>query len=231
MQTASNLKLTHALLFFADTEERETVICRSEASIERGQVVFGNPQEVTAGLLDDLLTLRDGHDLVLLPANVLAHSNSSVAWHVPAQPRPLFFSASRNTGCERVSGQTLPQPPLVMIATPGSLFVYALQEDRRPEADTPLMLAPYYNLFADSRVCFGTMKRPAHNTVGSLAAWEQSFYESHFTHNASPKPRWSSRHTHVELWEAARDTGAFDPAWLVSADKTLAEAIKAAGSR
>ena len=75
-----------------------------------------------------------------------------------------------------------PQPALVWLAMDHSLSIRALKENRRPAADTKLCVAPYWNVYDTGSVCLGSMRAPDASTVASIPQWEQSFYESEFTH-------------------------------------------------
>jgi PRTRC genetic system protein B len=43
-------------------------------------------------------------------------------------------------------------------------------------------VAPYWNVYDTGSVCLGSMRAPDASTVASIPQWEQSFYESEFTH-------------------------------------------------
>jgi PRTRC genetic system protein B len=81
-----------------------------------------------------------------------------------------------------INGAIFPQPALVWLAMDHSLSIRAFKENRRPAADTKLCVASYWNVFDTGSVCLGSMRAPDASTVASLPRWEQSFYESEFTH-------------------------------------------------
>jgi PRTRC genetic system protein B len=81
-----------------------------------------------------------------------------------------------------VSGKLFPHPALLFVACNGVLFVRALSNDRRPDQDTKLAAAPYWNIDSNGAVCAGTMRCPKSLTVASIAAWQQAFFQSEFTH-------------------------------------------------
>ena len=64
----------------------------------------------------------------------------------------------------------------------GVLFVRALPNNRRPDPDARLAAAPYWNIDSNGVVCAGTMRAPKALTVASIAAWQQAFFQSEFTH-------------------------------------------------
>ena len=61
-------------------------------------------------------------------------------------------------------------------------YVRALFATQRPRPDTKLAAAPYWNIDSNGAVCAGTMRTPKSLTVTSIAAWQQAFFQSEFTH-------------------------------------------------
>lgn len=218
------LHLQHALLVYAST--RSATILRADVHVQGGQAVLGNAHDITQAAFAELLRLAGRRALTLVPPHVVAVSSEACAWWVSARSRTLRFNPDRDTAVAALDGRVFPQPPLMFISAGRSLRVYALAEDARPQADTPLMRAPYYNVFdGDDQVCTGNAPLPPGGDPAHTEAWETMFFHSNFTHRAGRQPRWASGGTHVELWEAAAEKGAFDPAWLVPAGVTLAEAV------
>jgi PRTRC genetic system protein B len=93
----------------------------------------------------------------------------------------MFFGTTQGDLGE-INGAIFPQPALVWLAMDHSLSIRALKENRRPAADTKLCVAPYWNVYDTGSVCLGSMRAPDASTVASIHKWEQSFYESEFTH-------------------------------------------------
>lgn len=222
----NDLVLQDVLMIFAN--HAQAVICRAAAEVKAGQVVFSNPVRVT----DDVVTAvlegtrqKTALQLPVLGAHILAQAQDSVAWFVPAQRRKLQFSPNTSgSGLQVMRGKDIPQPPLVMVATPRGHCVWALAENTRPDADTPLFKAPYWNIFPTHYTCLGSMHRPARNTPDTTGEWETSFYESNFTHSCD-SGRWPSRWTYLEFLQAAVAAGEFDPSWLSPANLTLGTAL------
>jgi PRTRC genetic system protein B len=115
-----------------------------------------------------------------LPENVVARAPELIAWWTPAAVRPMFFrNGSELAG---ISGKLFPHPALLFVVRNGVLFVRALPNNRRPDPDTNLAAAPYWNIDANGAVCAGTMRIPKSVTVASTSAWQQAFFQSEFTH-------------------------------------------------
>ena len=136
----------------------------------------------------------------LLPKNALCVDKDFMAWHVPARRLPIFFNTGDKAFNKEMEGATVLHPPLLFAAKPRVLSVWALSSDTRPEGDTPVYRAPYYNLYEGGNMCAGTVSLPQEPTVTELAVWEQAFYETNFTHsNYSGKLTWH-KDGHNGLW-------------------------------
>ena len=93
----------------------------------------------------------------------------------------MFFGTTQGD-MAGMNGEIFPQPALVWLAMDHSLSIRALKKNRRPAADTKLCVAPYWNVYDTGSVCLGSMRAPDASTVASIPQWEESFYESEFTH-------------------------------------------------
>lgn len=116
----------------------------------------------------------------VLPENVLVRTPETLVWWRPAQCRKMFFRHDGELGS--VSGRMFPQPALVYRVGNKELWIRGLAESARPTAVTALMVAPYYNVNTDGAVCQGSMRSPEEASVAAMPQWEQSFFESEFTH-------------------------------------------------
>lgn len=116
----------------------------------------------------------------ILAENVLVRTPDTLVWWRPAQRKKMYFRHDDDLGA--VSGRTFPQPALIYRVSHRELWIRALSENARPTATTALMVAPYYNVNTDGAVCQGSMRAPEEATVAAMAQWEQSFFESEFTH-------------------------------------------------
>ena len=116
----------------------------------------------------------------ILPENVLVRTPDMLVWWQPAQRRKMFFR--HGDELDIVSGRMFPQPALVYRASNRELWIRALADSARPTATTALNVAPYYNVNTEGVVCQGTMRSPEEASVAAMPQWEQSFFESEFTH-------------------------------------------------
>ena len=175
----------------------------------------GNPTSLFApdrDLLERLL----GRGMRYLHPRVVA-AGTGVAWWRPAWPAPMHFSLP---ALADLSGQVFPQPPLLSPPPGEKLLVYALPEDRRPTPDTPLLLAPYPNLFPDGAVCWGSTRLPGGEDP---EAWEAAFFEGAFSHAGSLRPL--KRGSLTDLWRKLAGKRRFPVGRLKAAGLTLGELL------
>ena len=123
-----------------------------------------------------------------------------------------------------MNGAIFPQPALVWLAMDHSLSIRALKKNRRPAADTKLCVAPYWNVYDTGSVCLGSMRAPDASTVASIPQWEQSFYESEFTHGNVGR---LTRHPggFEGLWKELAGTVEFPTDSLIELPETVAELL------
>jgi len=146
------------------------------------QPMLGPAKPLTIEFVHTLVQALGGRVAVeFLPESVIARTERLIVWWTPPQKRQMFFATTQGD-MDGINGAIFPQPALVWLAMDHSLSVRALKENRRPAADTRLCVAPYWNLYETGSVCLGSMRTPDASTVASLPQWEQSFYESEFTH-------------------------------------------------
>jgi PRTRC genetic system protein B len=80
----------------------------------------------------------------------------------------MFFSDSgADPDLKNLNGKLCPHPPLLFKACGSHLWVRALAKDERPEAETKLYMAPYWNCYDNGVCCTGSMKIPREKSVTS----------------------------------------------------------------
>jgi PRTRC genetic system protein B len=134
----------------------------------------------TAALREMARQLGTSCTAEFLPDYVIARTTELIAWWTPAAIRPMFFRDGSELA--EVSGKLFPHPALLFVVRNGVLYVRVLSHSRRPDRDTRLAAAPYWNIDSNGAVCAGTMRTPKSLTVASIPAWEQAFFQSEFTH-------------------------------------------------
>ncbi len=171
--------------------------------------------------------LRTEMQTEVLPESVVVWNSDLVVWWFRRGTRRMFFrnNSAAPTG---LSGAEFWQPPLLWCVSGQELTLRALSSNRRPTADTPLMIAPYWNVDGGTgRVCLGSMKVPELAGVAALAQWEKAFFESEFTHQTGVKRLVQGAKGYFDVWEQVRSgPRAFPAKCLVPANETLADLIR-----
>jgi PRTRC genetic system protein B len=218
-------ELREALLIYR--EGRRSFITRHDVLAQRqGPPVLGVAQPLTTVFVENLAeSLGGSASSEVLSSNILAKSNRMIAWWTPRRRRRMFYENSEGK-MRMLNGMLFPQPPLVWRVTHGSLGIRALAENKRPNADTRLAVAPFWNLSEDGSVCLGSMRCPESSSVASIEGWEKGFYESAFTHaNVGRVTRQEGGHD--ALWgELAGKRRPFPTESLIQLPQTLAHFIQ-----
>jgi PRTRC genetic system protein B len=173
--------LREALLVYR--ENQRSFITRHDVTVQKeGPPVLGAAQLLTTNFVENLTESLGGSAAAeVLPTNIVAKSDRMIAWWTPRRRRQMFYENSEGKAIS-LNGRFFSQPPLAWRVTHGDLKIRALRENKRPCGETTLAVAPFWNLSDDGRVCLGSMRCPESSSVVSIERWEQSFYESAFTH-------------------------------------------------
>ncbi len=217
------LKLHQAVLLYQNDQTSRYMatvhgIVQSQSS---GAPVLGAGQLLTTAVLRELArTLGTACPAEFLPEQVVARIPELLAWWTPAMIRPMFF----RTGSELadVSGQRFPHPALLFVVRNGVLYLRALRSNQRPSAETKLYAAPYWNIGNDGPVCAGTMRAPKSAGVTTMAAWEQAFFQSEFTHPGGAGRLTKRRGGTAALWTDLAGKQSFPTATLIPTESLSA---------
>jgi PRTRC genetic system protein B len=143
----------------------------SDGTIQPGEAL------TTEALSDALSSLSDGvgeRRWQSIDTRFIASGPGLMAWWSPKQTRHMFFDKS--SGIE--SGLAA-QPAMFWVAYRRSVFVFALEKDKRPTLGTSLCQPVHYNVFSGGQLCAGSSVMPAELNA---AGYERMFFESVFTH-------------------------------------------------
>ncbi|WP_158792757.1 PRTRC system protein B [Granulicella sp. L60] len=188
----------------------------------KGSPVLGPATPLTVEFVQSLVKGLGEHvEVEYLPANVIARTGEVIAWWTEPQKRVMHFGDTQG-GMTGISGKSFPQPALLWMASEGALEVRALKESRRPDADSKVSVAPYWNTYADGSVCLGSMRAPGASTVASIDKWEQGFFDSAFTHgNVGRVTRYESGFE--GLWKSLVGKDEFPIEMLIDLPETVEE--------
>ena len=141
------LKLYQALLLYRnDHGNRFMATVHGVVQKETdGTPMLGSGQLLSTAALRELTKqIGTSCPAEFLPENVVARSTELIAWWAPAAVQPMFFRDGSELA--DISGKLFPHPALLLVVRNGVLFVRALPHNRRPESDTRLSAAPYWNI-------------------------------------------------------------------------------------
>ena len=138
-------------------------LAKSLLVAEKKQRNFLNPK----GLLNpDVVFFRTGND-------------GFAIWRTPEQKAKLLFTESLDIPCGDAN-----IPALLWKAGKNSLSIFAVQ-DVKVNADTLLYHAPFFNVYAEGRVCMGNVAVKIPNDCPLetfMALWQEYFFNSYFSH-------------------------------------------------
>ena len=161
-----------------------------------------------------------------IPENLLYMAPRLIAWWCPPQPRHLWFTTQDDVIGE--ASATITQPGVVFLVSSGRLYVFSTEGEERPQPETPLYKAPYFNVWESGEVCTGNVAMPKSMDAGAMKDYERAFYGSRFTHPNDPN-LVSCQGGAIPMWKHLLDNpnAAWEWAqWLVPCKSTLAQKIK-----
>jgi len=222
--------LKTALLIYEDQisrrEQFATVHEVLQRSAEPQQTRLGPGSLLTTAFLEQLCQhLKRRTKPVILPENVLVYASDLLVWWTPPRIHRMFFSVGAEDRRE-IDGQACPHPALVWKVRRGCLYLRALAASERPLANTPLLVAPYWNTEASrGDVCEGDMPRPRETDVTGMLEWEEGFFNSRFTHPSGMGKLTSHPGGFIGLWKELAGTKEFRAEYLLRANQTLTQFV------
>jgi PRTRC genetic system protein B len=138
----------------------------------------------------------------------------------------VFYAKEKGGEVALLSGKRFPHPGLIFRAQPGNLDVRAVACHDRPEPDTPLYRAPYWNVNDQGDVCLGSARVPHEATIESLKRWEEGFFESEFTHPNAARKLTEHPGGFIGLWMSLIGKRRFPVEYLADAKETLVQFLQ-----
>jgi len=161
-------------------------LAKSLLIAEKKQRNFLNPKGV---LSPNVVFLKTGND-------------GFAIWRTPPQKIKLLFTESLGIPCGEAN-----IPALLWKAGKNSLSVFAVQEEKINTSST-LYHAPFFNVYADGRVCMGNVAVKIPNDCPLekfIELWQDYFFNSYFSHlfgNHQP-----IKGNIVQLWQNQVNSG------------------------
>lgn len=222
---SETLSLKGALLVYEGRSRRFITWHEAKHVESGGAPSLGEAQELTTEFVHRLAQgLGSRLPTELLPDNVLARTPEMIVWWTTRSVRRMFFR-SGSEAPTKLSGRRFSQPALVWKVIGRDLYVRALADNCRPKADTPLMVAPYWNVDGETgSVCQGSMRSPNDFGTNAISIWEKSFFQSEFTHQTGVRRLTSHPGGYFGLWRRVAGGRLRVPdAYLIPAKESLRE--------
>ena len=218
--------LRQALLIYRDDTAAFATL--HDVQSEKNQAPYLGPgKSLTTAFLRTLArALGSTITAEILPDNVVVRTPDQIVWWSQAGRQVMFFDGVSEEAAG-LNGRLYPHPPVVFKVCRHELFVRALENDARPNANTALKTAPYWNTEGSrGLVCTGTMRIPQEMTVDSISEWESAFFSSSFTHPSGAVRLTSHPEGFLGLWLSLADRALpFPTQFLTDARQTLRQFV------
>jgi len=231
--SSQDFRLSRALLVYGKSSYegypyRHPFVTLHEVLHDGDVARLGEGQLMTPQMLIDLMAGLGRSVLAeILPARVLVRTAEMIVWWAPACERIVFFSdRGADPALKNMNGKLYPHPPLLFKACGSHLWVRALAKDERPMAETRMYMAPYWNCYDNGVCCTGSMKIPQEKSVTAIDLWEESFFQSEFTHASGVRKHVRFRGGFLAMWQSLAGQRAFPEKYLVKLPQTLAEFVR-----
>lgn len=220
-----------ALVFYQTKGMNPDTYVESFDMDKNGNPINAHPLTIREAnqLAKALKTAKEEKELCVKSEGIISNSilhidaiQNKVIWFTKAIQRELYFSES--LGIRKGMANI---PTMLWIANKNNLSVFALNSNCRPNENTKLYHAPFFNVYKNGNVCMGTvdvqMKKIASLEEFTIA-WESYFFNSYFSHlmqNYNP-----IKGNCVTLWESLVNTNkAFPKEVLKKSGKTLKDVL------
>lgn len=135
----------------------------------------------TTDMASLMMQMMPGRRLAFIDHRMLALSEHEMVWWMKPCKRTMWFNTNGSDGLGQAFGDAW-HPGLVFCAGECGWRVFAVKGEARPDADTQLYQAPYYNVNGEGLICRGSADLPQRIGPDQLDAFEDVFFRSRFTH-------------------------------------------------
>jgi PRTRC genetic system protein B len=205
-----------------ECSKRVSLVTLHEVMHDGNVARLAEGQLMTPHMLIDLMVgLGKSVPAEILPARVMVRTAEMIVWWTPACERTMFFSDHGNAPDLRsMNGKIYPHPALLFKACGSHLWARALAKDERPNAESKMCMAPYWNCYDNGVCCTGSMKIPREKSVAAIDLWEESFFQSEFTHASGVRKYVRFSGGFLAMWQSLAGQKVFPAKYLseVTAD-------------
>lgn len=230
LSSAQTLSLKRAILLYEGADEcgehQMALATVHPVHCQNAQFSLGAGVSLSRETLDQMIQELSAapRKRCVLPVHLLSFDAALMAWHCPSRKYPIFFATRDQEFNTLFEGKQVWHPALLFVARPGSLFVYALKSDERPDETTKLFVAPYYNLWKEGKMCQGNSALPNSLDPAQIPLWERVFFETNFSHSNRDKVT-AHQGGHNGLWKAMLSAKRFDCSSLLPLKQTMKDVI------
>ena len=177
-------KLISAVLFYGSTDgqgQNFATVHPVRFDDQCIPVICPGTPATKVALLEAIRELVDDRmEPEIFPEHLLAKGTNHLVWYRPATKRTLWFKFEDEDECSA----HVPIPALLWLANPlkGECSVFALCDSARPDGNTLLYQAPFFNVWGTGKVCTGNALVPKGSNALIPENWEKMFFSSWFTH-------------------------------------------------
>lgn len=174
-----DIKADFAIVFYKDQYGRTHDAATKHSigknnTLSLGRVISTN---TIATKVAGLIHQKPNPDLI--PDHVLMENESTLMWYAKRRIAPMWFRVG-----QKPIAYVVEWPPLLFVIDryQGSMRVFGLANNSRPNVNTRLYHAPLMNIYKHAGVCQGTAHLPSELTVRTIPQCEATIYQSQFTH-------------------------------------------------
>jgi len=219
------------LIYKGDNHSGSGYVSIHGLNVVNGKPMIGPGRPATVDALRRVLTDL-APDVIpppqLVPPNVLSIGPGYLVWWTPPTRRTIWI---RNEGVGGERNAEVPHPGLVFAVVRGGWYVFAVKGNQRPDADTRLFQAPYFNVYENGSICVGSTPTPVGGMAEQAKAWEDAFFGSWFSHtNVHPPKKLVNYRGGTMAYQKALLNGKFkdfpERALVSQGDVTMASLMK-----
>ena len=224
-QPSATFKLDAAALVYSNGADAYVTLHKVDTKGGRATIGAGEP--ATKAKLTRIVEAISGQVGMQgwMDSRVLYMSGKALVWWRPAGPVTMHFAKH---GKHPARSGTAIQPPLIFAVTDQAWYVWAIADRHlrdRPEPQTTLAHAPYFNVYHDGGICTGNVKLPREIAPQTIWEFQYAFFGSRFTH---PNHEPITKSDPFEVWANQLDhpQREFPSDELIANHLTLADVVQ-----
>lgn len=166
------------------------------------QIAAGRPltREALLAMFEELAK-KHSLNTDIIPEKVLSISADHMVWWMPAGERNVFFN-NKELGKRAAK---VPHPALMFAIVKGQWYIFALAKNERPNEETVLHFAPYFNVYDSCAICAGSARVPRGISANATGEWEKAFFDSEFTHINGKEKKATHPRGEYAMWKELLD--------------------------